>query len=336
MSQELTPDRLMTTAFAFGASKVLMTAVEFGLFTELAKGPKDLAQIIEKLKLHPRSAQDFLDTLVALKFIDRVNGKYVNLPEADAFLDRNKPGYIGGIFEMSNKRLFKFWDALPEALRTGKPQNEAKEDPKIFEKLYADPERLQSFLGAMTGISMGAARAISQLFEWRPYQTVADVGCAQGCVPVQLALAHPHLNAIGFDLPQVKPIFDAYVRQNELSDRVTFHAGDMFTQPLPKADVIVMGHILHDWGLAAKRSLVAKAYEALPKNGALIIYDAMIDNDRRESLGGLLMSLNMLIETSEGFDYTSNDCVAWVKEAGFKSVRVEKLPGPDSMVVAIK
>lgn len=336
MSKEITPDRLIQTAFAFSASKVLLTAVEFGLFTELAKGPKDLATIIEKLKLHPRGAADFLDTLVALKLIDRVNGKYMNLPEADAFLDKSKPGYIGGIFEMSNHRLFKFWDALPEALRTGKPQNEAKDDPKIFDKLYADPDRLQSFLSAMTGISMGAARAIAQQFEWRPYRTVVDVGCAQGCVPVQLALAHPHLNAIGYDLAPVKPVFESYVRQNELSDRVKFQSGDMFNEPLPKADVIVMGHILHDWGLAAKRMLVAKAYDALPKNGALIIYDAMIDNDRRENLGGLLMSLNMLIETSEGFDYTSGDCVTWVKEAGFQNVRVEKLPGPDSMVVAIK
>ena len=104
---------------------------------------------------------------------------------------------------------------------------------------------------------------------------------------------------------------------------------------MPKADVIVMGHILHDWDLTQKANL-RRAFDALPKGGAVIVYDAIIDDDRRENAFGLLMSLNMLIETSGGFDYTGADCQVWMREAGFSETRVEPLVGPDSMVIGLK
>jgi cyclopropane fatty-acyl-phospholipid synthase-like methyltransferase len=155
-------------------------------------------------------------------------------------------------------------------------------------------------------------------------------------VPATVARAHPHLTGGGFDLPQVQPIFDDFVAQNGLSDRLRFYPGDFFKDALPKVDVIVMGHILHDWSLEEKRLLLAKAYEALPEGGALIVYEALIDDERKTNAFGLLMSLNMLIETPGGFDYTGADCQGWMREAGFSQTRVEHLLGPDSMVIGVK
>jgi hypothetical protein len=100
--------------------------------------------------------------------------------------------------------------------------------------------------------------------------------------------------------------------------------------------VLVMGHILHDWDLGQKKGLIAKAYAALPAGGALLVYEALIDDERRQNAFGLLMSLNMLIETPGGFDYTGADCRGWMREAGFRDTRVEHLVGPDSMVVGVK
>ena len=188
----------------------------------------------------------------------------------------------------------------------------------------------------MTGLSMGAARAIAAKFPWDRYRTFVDVGCAQGGLAVQLALAHAHLAGGGYDLPAVGPVFDEYVASFGLARRLTFHAGSFLTDPLPRADVLVMGHILHDWDLAQKRMLLAKAHAALPDGGALIVFDAVIDDDRKSNAFGLLMSLNMLIETPGGFDYTGADCQGWMREAGFRETRVEHLVGPDSMVVGIK
>lgn len=307
------------------------------VFTELAKHPEDLQTLQGRLGLHPRGARDFFDALVALKFLERRDGRYYNTPSTDLYLDKHKPSYIGGILEMANHRLYPFWGHLTTALRTGLPQNEVRDgSPNPFTALYADPARLKEFLRAMTGVSHAANVAIAQKFPWNKYHTAADVGTAQGGLISQVALAHPHIEGIGFDLPEVGPIFEEYIESHRLSGRVKFVAGSFMEQPLPKADVIMMGHILHDWGVEMKRMLVRKAYEALPEGGAYIVYESIIDDDRSSNAFGLLMSLNMLIETADGFDYTGADCAGWMKEAGFRETRVEHLVGPDSMVIGVK
>ena len=336
MSEHLSPDKILQIGLGFWASKTLLSAIELELFTELGKGPKDLSAIQGRLGLHPRGARDFLDTLVALGFLTRQDGVYSNAPETDFFLDKNKRSYIGGMLEMANDRLYPFWGSLTEALRSGLPQNEAKDGAAIFEKLYADPARLKGFLKAMTGISRGANMAIARLAPWGDYTTFVDIGCAQGDLAVQIAAANTHLTGLGFDLPEVGPIFEEYVEAQGLQERLSFVSGSFFTDDLPAADVVTMGHILHDWDLETKRMLIGKAYKALPAGGALVIYEALIDDDRSQNAFGLLMSLNMLIETPGGFDYTGADCQGWLKDAGFSQTSQQHLVGPDSMVIGIK
>lgn len=332
----LSPDRILQTGLAFWGSKTLLTAVEMELFTKLAQHPGDLASVQGRVGLHPRAARDFLDALVALGFLQRADGIYRNTAETDLFLDKTKPSYIGGILEMANHRLFHYWGDLTTAVRTGEPQNESKGGLDPFTALYADPAKLREFLRAMSGVSRGANMAIAQKFPWASYQSCADIGTAQGDLVAQIALAQPHLVGVGFDLPEVGPVFEEYIATNALADRVRFAGGSFFTDELPAADVLLFGHILHDWDLDTKRMLLRKAYAALPPGGAVVVYDSIIDDARQENAFGLLMSLNMLIETPGGFDYTGADCIGWMQEAGFKDCRVEHLVGPDSMVVGIK
>lgn len=335
--EEPRPDHILQVGLGFWASKTLLSAVEMEVFTELAKHPEDLETLRGRLGLHSRSARDFFDALVALKFLERRDGRYYNTPSTDFFLDKRKPSYIGGILEMANHRLYPFWGHLTTALRTGLPQNEIRDgSPNPFEALYAEPARLKEFLKAMTGVSHAANLAIAQKFPWSKYRSAVDVGTAQGDLITQVALAHPHLEGVGFDLPEVAPIFEEYIEINRLSGRVKFVPGSFMEQPLPKADVIMMGHILHDWNLEVKQMLVRKAYDALPPDGAFIVYESIIDDDRSRNAFGLLMSLNMLIETADGFDYTGADCSQWMKQAGFSEVRVQHLVGPDSMVIGVK
>lgn len=333
----ITPDRILQTGFAFWPARTLLTAVEFNVFGTLAAGPLDLETARVRLDLHERGARDFLDALVALGFLDRDDAGYRNTPETDAFLDPAKPGYIGGILEMCGRRLYDHWNRLGDGLRTGKLQNEARHGAADhFAELYADPQRLEGFLRAMSGVSRGANVAIAAAFPWKEYKTFADLGTAQGDLAVQIAKANPHLNGVGLDLPAVKPIFDKYACESGVCGRVEFVAGDFFRDPLPAADVYLMGHILHDWNLAEKRMLLKKCYDALPAGGAVIVYDSIIDDARRQNAFGLMMSLNMLIETPGGFDYTAADCTGWMRDAGFRETRVEHLVGPDSMVVGVK
>ena len=333
----LSPEKILQTGLAFWPSKTLLSAIEIGVFTELARGPERFEPLSGRLGLHPRSARDFLDTLVALGFLTRSGDLYANTPETDVFLVRTKPTYVGGVLEMANHRLYPFWGHLTEALRTGQPQNEVKEGgPGVFETLYADPARLKQFLSAMSGISRGANMTIALKFPWKDYRTFVDVGTAQGDLATQIALANQHVRGTGFDLPEVAPIFEEYVQNAGIADRLTFEPGSFFERDLPKADVVLMGHILHDWDLPTKKMLVKKAFDAVPSGGALVVYEAIIDDDRSKNAFGLMMSLNMLIETPGGFDYTGADCEGWMREAGFKTTRVEPLVGPDSMVIGIK
>ncbi|HZS64857.1 MAG TPA: methyltransferase, partial [Xanthobacteraceae bacterium] len=294
MANSLSPGGILGLGFAYWGSKTLLSAIELGLFSELARGRADASTLAKRLGLHPRSARDFFDALVALGMLTRDGGQYGNTPETDFFLDRAKPSYVGGIMEMSNARLYGFWGGLTEGLKTGKPQNEAKQGGNLFAALYADPDRLRGFVKAMTGLSTGAGRAMAQRFPWKNYRSFIDLGTAEGAVPVALAQAHEHLTGAGYDLPAVQPHFEAFVAEHGLSGRLRFYAGDFFKDPLPAADVLVMGHILHDWDLEEKKMLLRKAYDALPSGGALIVYDAIIDDERRTNAFGLLMSLNML------------------------------------------
>ncbi len=331
------PDAILQLGLAFWGSKALLSAVELDLFTTLADGPLTAETLTAKLGLQQRGTTDWLDALVSLGMLRRsADGDYANTPATGLFLDRAKPSYLGGMLEMANARLYRFWGSLTEGLRTGRPQNEAKTGGDFFAALYQDQARLRQFLQAMTGLSMGAAQAIAEKFPWHRYHTVIDIGAAEGCVPAQLALRHTHLTGGGFDLPAAGPAFGDYVAAHGLTSRLLFYPGDFFADPLPPADVLIMGHILHDWSLDEKLLLLRKAYEALPDGGALIVYESIIDDDRRANTFGLLMSVNMLIETQAGFDYTAADCRSWMAGAGFRDSYAEPLTGPDSMVVGIK
>jgi O-methyltransferase domain/Dimerisation domain len=342
MSQmELDPSHIMQVGMGFWPSKTVLSAVELQLFTQLGAESMTGEEIGERLGLHPRATYDFLDALVALRFLERDGdgreGRYRNTAETAAFLDARSPAYIGGMLEMGNARLYRFWGDLTEALQTGRPQNEIKHTGKpMFEELYSDPTRLEQFMRAMQGISLGNFQALAEKFDFSKYRTVCDVGGATGQLCTILAGRHPHLRGISYDLPVVAPIAEKAIAAAGLADRVAVASGDFLADPLPRADVITMGLILHDWNLDRKLHLIRSAYEALPERGAFIVIENLIDDARRENAFGLMMSLNMLIEFGDAFDFTGSDFAGWCREVGFREVEVVPLVGPSSAGIAYK
>lgn len=335
------PGRLMQIAFGFWGAKALLSAVELGVFAVLAERLMTADQLRDRVGVHERGAADFFDALVALGLLDRVDDPdgalYSNTADVDVFLNPGRPEtYIGGLFDMAGSVWYPRWGKLSEALRTGAPQTLGDEGANPFDELYADFDRLRRFQSAMTGLSLGSVLDMAERFPWGRYRTVADIGCSEGTMLSRVMIRHPHLSGTGFDLPRVEPVFRETVDEFSLADRLRFAAGDFFSDPLPQADVLVFGHVLHDWDLPTKRMLLRKAYEALPEGGAVVIYESMIDDERRHSASGLLASLHMLLETPGGFDYTGADCLGWLEEAGFSARRVESLAGPDSMAVGVK
>jgi predicted O-methyltransferase YrrM len=338
---QLDPSPILQTAFAFWSSKVLLTAVEFGVFTKIGDHRCGGTELGDELGLHPRGIRDFFDALVAMRFLDREgegpSAKYFNTPVGALYLDSHSPRYVGGWLVMLNDRLFKFWHDLPEALRTGRPQNETKHGQKgIFEELYAELPKLEQFLGAMTGLSRMNFEAFAAKFDLSKFSSLCDVGGATGLLCIEVAKKHPHLYCTTFDLPPVEPIAKKHIAAAGLSDRIRTASGDFFKDPLPGADIITMGMILHDWNLEKKMHLIRSAYDALPPGGALVAIEALIDDARRENLFGLLMSLNMLIEFGDAFDYSGADFRNWCSEVGFQRFEVLHLTGPSSAAIAYK
>ena len=341
MKDTLDPAHILKVGLAFWGSKVLLTALEFEVFTRLGKGSMTGEELGKGIGLHPRGISDFFDALVALKFLDREGdgpvGLYRNTEATAHFLDKSSPAYIGGFLEMCNARLFRFWGDLGPALKTGQPQNEIKHSQKpMFEELYDDLPRLEQFMGAMTGISRGNFQMLADKFDFSKYHTLCDVGGATGLLSTLVAKQHPQIRCTSFDLPPVEPIAKKAIERAGLSDRVKTASGDFFKDSLPKADVITMGMILHDWNLEKKKHLIRLAYEALPDHGVFIAVEHLIDDARRENAFGLLMSLNMLIEFGDAFDYTGADIRGWCQEAGFRDFKVLPLAGPCSAAIAYK
>jgi hypothetical protein len=335
-NSSITPDRILAIGYGFRAAKVLMSAIELDVFTELSAGELKLDPVAQRIGLDDRGARDFLDALVALRLLDRDDeGNYANTPEADRYLDANSPTYLGGLLMHLSGSEYRRWASLTASLRTGQPQTDV--GPRgNYPARYADPDQLNTFVRGMTGSCLSAAEALARKLPWQDYTSVIDIGTAQGCVPVAIARAHAHLYGGGFDLPPVRMAFDDYVRRHGLSDRLRFYSGDFLREPLPEAQVLVMGRVLHNWDLPTKHMLLQKAYAALPPDGALIVCESFIDDARRTSVTGLLNSLNMLVMTAGGFDYTPADCITWMREVGFRKLRTDVLTADQSAVIGIK
>lgn len=330
------PDRLLSTAFAFRQSQLLLAAVTLGVFPALRNEALRLDALVDKLSLHGRGAHDFLDALVSLDLLGRdAEGRYHNVPECAAYLDPDQPTYVGGILEYLNGSNYLAWSGLAAALKSGVPQA-GPSAAGGYAAFYQEPARLESFLEGMTAGSLLPARALAERFPWRDYTSVIDVGAAQGCVPVVLAQSHPHLTAGGYDLPAVEPAFNRYIAGHGLAGRLRFHGGDFFHDPLPRADVLVMGRILHNWGIDKKKALLAKAHAALPPGGVLIVCETLIDDARRARSHSLLASLNMVLQTEAGFEFTAAECISWMREAGFQTMSTTPLAAFYTAIIAEK
>ncbi|GAA3082025.1 methyltransferase [Streptomyces olivoverticillatus] len=323
---------VMNIASGFWRARALFSAMDIGLFTHLAKGPATQQELEKALSLHPSAAADFLDALVALDLLHREDGRYANTAAADRYLDQGKDSYVGGFFTFMSYALYPAWGRLTALLRGGSRQ-EGLDD---FGDWYKDLDQVRGFMDAMDSVSAPVTEELVRHFDWSAYRTVADLGGARGNLVGHLVKAHPHLRGTTFDVPAIKPLFEEHVAKLGVADRAAFMGGDFRTDPLPEADVVIFGHVLHDWDTDTRKLLVKRAYDAVRPGGALLIYEELLDDDRHGPARSLLMSLNMRLVRSGGSEYTAAECRVWLEAAGFTGMSVEDLTATERLIVARK
>jgi 8-O-methyltransferase len=324
---------------SFCRSRLLISAVEVNLFTKLAEtGPQTEVTLRDDLDLHPRYARDFLDALVSLGLLDKADERYANGALADKFLDRNKPTFVGGFLELAANVQWTAWTRFTRALRTGEVQVNSPTDNgnELFRTFVEqDPDRVRRFMSAMDSHSTRVGKELAERVDWSGYTTFADLGGARGNLAANIVLGQPHLRGICFDRPPSKSFFDEHVAALGVADKVTFQAGDFFADDLPQVDVLVYGHVLHDWDTETRRTLIRRAYRALKPGGSLIIYDRMID-DALSDPDVLIFSLTVMLTSAGGSEYRVRECDQWLREAGFSDITITPILENHTFVLARK
>ena len=334
--------KIVETIRGIYINKTLRAGIELELFTLLAKGALSGEEIKTHLSLHGRGLDDFLDTFVGLGILSRDgNGKdarYSNTEEVSLFLVKDSPQYIGDVLEYKMREIEQYWGELPRALKTGRPQRQDIKDTgkDLFQLNYDSTQKRKRFIGGMNLGQMASFKEFIKKFDFSAYQTLCDIGGANALFSILVALEHQHMKLFTFDLPALEPITREKIADSGLSDRITVVKGNFFENEFPKADVITMGNILHDWNLEEKKLLMGKAYDAIPPGGALVVIESLIDNQRKENIIGLLMSLHMLLVTEGGFDFTAADFDGWAREIGFEKTVYMPLSSESNAIIAYK
>ena len=331
MSAQTTgPEAVLQIAAGTRRAKVLFVAVELGFFAELAGKPLDAEQLGTRLGLHPQGCRDLLLALLAMGLLEKGAAGYHNAPVADAYLVPGRPGYLGGFLRFLDKVLHEAWQGLEHSVRTGEPHNADADAGDPYEPMYENGSDRTGFLDAMDVLSGSIGAQLSQL-DWSRWHSFVDVGGARGNLAAQIVKANRHLTATVFDLPELEPACAAHLTELGMHDLVTFQPGDFFVDPLPAADVVIFGHVLHNWPEQRRRDLLAKAFAAVRPGGAVLVYDPMID-ERRPQLANVLASLNMLVWSAGGAEYPVGDARGWMLDAGFGAVTARRL-GPTSTLL---
>ena len=331
----LEPADIKRLGNAFCHAKLLLSASELGLFADLDQhGPATAADLGVRLGLHERGLSNFLDALVALGLLTRVDGRYCNSQVAGLHLIPGRPTYLGGFFHRASRVLYPAWGNLTEALRTGEPQVPSARDGE-FERMLSHPQQQGQYLRMMDSVNTLLAPVLADAIDWSEYRQLVDVGGARGNLAAHLVRAHPHLTATVFDLPVMGPALAEHMAVLRPPSPVRFVGGNFFVDPLPDGDVLVIGHVLHNWSAEERQLLVKKAFAAVRPGGALLVYDAMLD-DQPTDLARLVVSLNMLLVTKGGSEYPASECERWLTDAGFVDVRRQPLGSTDTLVAGRK
>lgn len=331
LESSVSPGPIMGVVAGYWQARILLTAVESDVFTELSASPATAEELGKRLGLTMPATGDFLVGLVHLGLLEVTDGMFTNTAVSERFLVRGRAEYLGGYLRFCDKELNPAWDGLSTTLRTGRPHNPAAIEGNPYDTLYRDAEATDAFLDSMDLLNTPVALGMSRL-DWSPYTSFVDVGGARGNFAHHVVARNPHLTGTVFDLPPLEQAFIRHMAELGAPSSLSFRGGDFFKDKLPEADVLVFGHVLHNWGEEDRVRLLRSAYEAVRPGGAVFVYDPMAGGDK-PPMNAVLASLAMHVWSRGGHEYSVAECHGWLGEAGFRPETVEVADLHDDVLV---
>lgn len=328
---------LLDLAYSYCKSKVLFVSNDLGIFSLLARKKKNVQEISRELGLEQRPVEMLLNACVSLGLLQKKDGLYFNSTTAEMFLVKGKPMYVGESFGVLDKRSYKLWDKLKDAVKTNKPQAYTNGDGDLFEEMTKNKEEMQAFFQGLNALAYWPANSLPRTFDFSPYHHLLDVGGGSGAYSLAVVKRYTHLKATVFDLAPVCDIARGYIEKEKLSDKITALPGDFFKDDFPQGiDVVLFSNLLHDWEESKIEQLLKKTFQSLPSGGAVIISDLILNNEGTEPLYAALMSLTLLLDTKGGANYTEEQYTRWLNRAGFRDITIKPISGSNRIVTAIK
>lgn len=327
------PEKILKIGVDYWSSQVLLCAIELQIFTALAEGPLTLEEIIEEFNLNDRLARDFLDSLVALEFLQKDDIYYSNSSDSDYYLDKNKQSYLGSVLTLGQ---YQLWGSLIDKLTSIDSKELQTGGSNYYRELYKNSDIIEEYAKSMSTLNLGANISIAENFPWENVESIVDLGCSEGGLLLQILQRYRNIKGIGIDLPELKECFLTNMKNFSLENRAIFYAADFNNESIPSAEVFTVGHILHALSPNDRNRLLRKLYELLPIGGYVIIYEHIVDDDRSNNVFSLLMSINMQLESNGHGSLTGEDWTKVLNAIGFMEVYIEPLLGPSYMICGKK
>jgi len=322
---------------AFRRSKAMFAAVSLGVFDLLEQGPNDLQTLARSLEVNADALERLLDSCVSLGFLKNAQARYSNLPVASSYLVRSSPNTLVGYILYSNAALYPLWGHLEDAVREGthRWKQTFGTDQPIYDHFFKTDQARRDFVLGMHGFGQISSPPVVAAFDLSRFKRLVDVGGATGHLAAAACARYPSLRAAVFDLPVTIKVVREFIERAGFKDRIELIPGDFFRDPLPEADLYSVGRILHDWSEQKIRRLLGKVYDGLPRGGALLVAERLLDEDKTGPVASLMQSLSMLVCT-EGKERTLSEYSALLKDAGFAEIQGYRTGAPLDAVLAVK
>jgi phospholipid N-methyltransferase len=309
MDMNVAPDQIFHVACGFMAAKHLFMANAVGVFEKLADGPATLDELANRVGVPDRTTRIIADSMVALGFLEKENGRYKNSRIAATFLSGETPADLRPFLKFWDRLSYPRWVELEQAIRTGEA---------VLGELEFNEEEQEIYSEGVEAIQSGPAQAFAASYDFDKHERLLDLGGGTGSWLRAVLTNHEHLQGTLFELPQVAEIARQVHAKAPYADRLDVVAGDIFADAIPGGhDAVLIANIFHNFTPDKNLALLAKLREGFPKNGKLLLVDLWTNSLGTEPLMGALMAAEFLVH-SGGDTYREKDCVEWLSETSWR------------------